>query len=207
MSNQEDKKSENDTKIQLQQGNNSLAIIGNTAPVDLNIRQTVHVHNGKLTPFDSDISEAEDSSQEGQPKQREWPDPKQYTVAKVWTKENNTFCLSTETKGKYDGKVEFALDKGEATKQMNLMMLLCYRWPKGVPLSEIIREIYLDNIQTLRDNPENAKSLLKKLRALVSDIRNKKLAPSGINPDIISPLGIDVTDQDSVTLLVAKLHR
>ena len=203
MSNKEDKKTEDNCKVQVKQGNNSLAIIGNTAPVDLNIRQTVYVNDGKVTPSDQNPPESDDVSPKKPGDQKEWPDPKQFTVAKVWTREDGAYCLSTKTEGQRDGMVEF----GPTTKQMKLMMLLCYKYPKGVSLSEIVDEVYSKEKKKLKDNPEQAKKLLRRICSLVGDIRKGKLAPAGINPDIVSTLGNDTTYQDSVILQVAHLYR
>lgn len=207
MSNKKDKKTESNFNVQLKQGNNSLAIIGNAAPVDLNIKQTVYVQNGKVTPSNENNSDPRDSSTKEQSKQKKRPVPKEYTIAKIWTKEDGSFCLSTETNTKYDGKVEFPLNnQRKATKQMQLMMLLCHNWPDGIHLSELIKEVYPDEMENLREkNLEKAKDLLKKLRSLVSDTR-KRMARCNINPNIISSLGIEANEQDSVTLYVKHLN-
>jgi len=129
-----------------------------------------------------------------------WPDPLMHTVAKCWTTKDGTFCLSTKTQGRYDDKVEF----GPRTLQARLMQLLCYqKWRQQLAKSgqeqehdrafdmtmlvDLIGELYPEELAAARRDTARLKVLLKRLRSLISDIRTKKLEPSGINPDILPP--------------------
>ena len=207
VSDREEKKSANKGNIQVQQGNNSIAIIGNLSPVDLNINQTVHVHNNEAPTADGKPSKPGDVSAAKLPGKREWSNPKKLTTAKIWTKKDGTFCLSTKTDNHSDGMAEFALSNvRKSTKQMRFVMIICHHWPKGVKVSEIVRGVYPEDTNGLRDNNDKAKALLKKVRSLVSDVR-KKLAHSGINPEIVSSLGMEATATDHVSLNVVHLHK
>lgn len=139
---------------------------------------------------------------------RVWPDPKQHTTAKAWTLKSGSFCLSTETERNDDGKVEFPMTlDGEPTKQMQLMRLLCYKHPKAITVAEVIEQVYPDELAQARCDAEALKAVLKKVRTLISDIRNKKLTAAGINPDILSPLDVESTGTAEITLNVAHLHK
>jgi hypothetical protein len=140
--------------------------------------------------------------------QRVWPDPKEHTTAKAWTLKNGTFCLSTETERNDDGKVEFPMTQGgKPTKQMQLMRLLCYKHPKALAVAQVIEQVYPDELAQARCDAEALKAVLKKVRTLVSDIRNKKLAAAGINPGILSPLDYEITGTAEITLNVVHLHK
>lgn len=136
-----------------------------------------------------------------------WPDPKQHTTAKIWTVKSGAFCLSTTTERKDDGKVEFALVYGKPTKQMQLMRLICFMHPKGIKVAKVIEQVYPEEIAEARRDADLLKGLLKKIRSLISDIRNKKLSPAGINPDILPPLDIEITGNTKIGLHIAHLHK
>jgi hypothetical protein len=135
-----------------------------------------------------------------------WPDPKEHTTAKVWTRKDDTFCLSTKTEGGQDGMVEFALQSGVMTKQAKLMYLVGDKWPNGVSVREIIPQVYSEEKNNIIENPKLLPPLVKKIRSLVSDIR-KKLDRAGINPDILPPLNMEATPNVTIRLNVAKLHK
>jgi len=138
---------------------------------------------------------------------RTWPDPKQHTTAKAWTVKSKSFCLSTTTERKDDGKVDFSMVDGKPTKQMQLMRLLCFMHPKAVAVAKVIEQVYPEELANARRDAAALKGLLKKIRSLISDIRNKKLGPAGINPEILPPLDIEITDATEITLNVAHLHK
>ena len=154
-------------------------------------------------PADADVS----ASQPAMP-ERTWPDPKQNTIAKAWTLKTGAFCLSTETESKDDGKVEFPMTlDGRPTKQMQLMRLLCYTHPKALTVAKVIEQVYPDELTQASRDAEALKAVLKKVRTLISDIRNKKLAAAGINPDILSPLDVEITGTAEIALNVVHLHK
>jgi len=135
------------------------------------------------------------------------PDPKEHTTAKVWTLTNGAFCLSTETDRNDDGKVEFQMMDGKPTKQMQLMRVVCFMHPKAVSVAKVIEQVYPEELAEARRNAAALKGLLKKIRSLISDIRNKKLATAGINPDILPPLDVEITGDTEILLNVAHLHK
>jgi len=153
-----------------------------------------------------------------------WPDPQTHTVAKCWTTKDGAFCLSTKTRGRYNGKVEF----GPRTNQARLMQLLCYqKWQEQLTekereqqlnmsfemtkLADFMAEIYPDDMAAARRDAARGdvarlKALLKRFRSLISDIKTKKLAPAGINPDVLPPLDIESSIDTGLSLRVAHVH-
>jgi hypothetical protein len=139
--------------------------------------------------------------------QRVRPNPKEHTTAKAWTVKSKSFCLSTATESKDDGKVEFPMVDGKPTKQMQLMRLVCFVHPQSVAVAKVIEQVYPEEIADARGDAKVLKGLLKKIRSLISDIRNKKLTPAGINPDILPPLDVEITGTTEIALNVAHLHK
>jgi len=147
-----------------------------------------------------------------------------HTVAKCWTTKDGTFGLSTKTQGRYDGKAEFARD----TIQAKLMQLVCYqKWQEQLAekererqprrsfdmtkLADFLAEIYPDVMAAARCDAARGdaaclKTLLKRFRSLISDIRTKKLEPAGINPDILPALDIESSIDTGLSLRVAHVH-
>jgi len=135
------------------------------------------------------------------------PDSLLFTKAKVWTTKDKSLHLSTETRGAKDGDVIFPYGNTGPTKQMQLMRLLIFKWcrgkgrqNKGAKVLEIIEQVYPERLEGLSLNKEEVGAVMKCIRSLFSDIRNKKLAPSGINPDILPALDVDITTETRVTL-------
>jgi hypothetical protein len=141
------------------------------------------------------------------PTDRTWPDPQQNTTAKAWTINSRAFCLSTTTGGQSDGKAEFPFGNGKPTKQMQLMKLLCFMHPKAIKIAGIIEQVYPDEFLKAQRDGKVLERLIKRIRSLVSDIRNKKLAPAGINPEILPTLDIEITAKTELVLHVAKVHK
>jgi hypothetical protein len=136
------------------------------------------------------------------------PDPKRHTTAKVWTTKDGSLWMSTKTNGRADGKVHFPLnDNGSPTYQMQFMRLICFRHPKPVLLKDVMREVYPEEFAMIGRSPNGAKNLLRKVRSLVSDVRTKKFAKAGLNPDILPPLSFESSVETGISLQLAKLHR
>ena len=172
------------------------------------IRASVPVYSATVRPVvltDRPGETAVAAGASNKPK-KAWPDPQTHTVAKCWTTKDGTFCMSTKTQGRYDGKVKFPLLNGKPTKQMQLMKVLCFEHPNAVPLAKLIDQVYPDSAAKVRTDGAALANLLKTLRTLVSDIRNKKLAPAGINPDILPPLDVEVTANTTLGLRLAHVH-
>jgi hypothetical protein len=152
----------------------------------------------------------EKTKQEERTKQEETrtlPDPSQHTTAKVWMTKNSTYHISTKTNGQKDGQVDFTPNKnGEMTKQMQLMMLLVEKWPKGTNLAGIVSACYSQERGKMPHDVEFANKLLKRVRALVSDVRNK-LEKTDINPDIITPLSVESVSETPVKLRVFMISK
>jgi len=172
------------------------------------VRASVPVYSATVRPIvltDRPGETAVAAGASNKPK-KVWPDPQTHTVAKCWTTKDGTFCMSTKTQGRYDGKVEFPLWNGSPTRQMQLMKVLCFEHPNAVPLAKLIDQVYPDSAAKVRTDGAALANLLKTLRTLVSDIRNKKLAPAGINPDILPPLDVEVTANTTIGLRLAHVH-
>jgi len=139
---------------------------------------------------------------------RAWPRPEEHTTAKVWTVKDGALRMSTKTDGRHDGTVEFApTTPGELTYQMRFMQTVCLKFPRATTLAEVIEQVYPDDWAKVRQNPGLLKSALRKLRSLVSDIRNRKLAKAGLNPDILPSLSIEASMETGIALRLAHLHR
>ena len=191
-----------------------------TAPTS-QVRASVPVYSAAVRPVVLGASPQEPGRTE-QPEHRPgktWPDAQTHTVAKCWTTKDGAFCLSTKTQGRCDGKVEFARD----TIQSRLMHLVCYqKWQQQLAekereqqpnrsfemtkLADFITEIYPDDVAAARRDATLLKALLKRFRSLISDIRTKKLEPSGINPNILPALDIESNIDTGLSLRVAHVH-
>jgi hypothetical protein len=173
------------------------------------LRASVPVYSATVRPvvLDGRPPEQATSAEPESKPTRAWPSPLEHTVAKVWTTKDGTFCLSTKTKAQRDGECRFPLWNGEATKQMRLMMVLCHKHPAEVRLATVIEQVYPESKAEVLRNANGLLGLLKKVRSLVSDIRNKKLAPAGINPDILPPLDMEITADTAIGLRLAHVHR
>ncbi|MGE0769297.1 MAG: hypothetical protein AB7L90_22875 [Hyphomicrobiaceae bacterium] len=139
---------------------------------------------------------------------REWPDPQEHTTGKYWTRQDGVICLSTKTDGNHDGTVEFApTTSGELTFQMRFMQVMCFKFPNAITLAEIIEQVYPQDYATARRDPAMLRRIVAKLRALVSDIRKRKIAKAGLNPDILPGLSVDAPMDAGIGLRLANLRR
>lgn len=164
--------------------------------------------SGRLTAFSKAAEQLGLPKPDRQQEYKPWPDPKRYTTAKYWTKKDGSFCLSTKTNGRRNGKVQFALrEDGKPTYQTQFMQLLCYHWPKPAKLKHIIEEVYFEDSSMIHSGEKRVSDTLRNIRGLVSDIRIKKLRKAGINPDILPSLSIASSLETGISLQVAKLHR
>jgi hypothetical protein len=190
------------------------------------VRASVPVYSATVRPvvLGASPSEPGDGTEPKSQPGKTWPDPQMHTVAKCWTTKNGTFGLSTKTQGRYDGKAEFARD----TIQARLMQLVCYKkWQQQLAekererqpnrsfemtkLADFLSEIYPDDMaaarrDAARHDATRLKTLLKRFRSLISDIRTKKLERSGINPDILPALDIESSIDTGLSLRVAHVH-
>lgn len=139
---------------------------------------------------------------------RTWPPPGEHTTAKLWTRKDGVLCLSTKTDGIRDGRVEFAPTvAGELTNQMRFMQVMSLIFPETATLATVMEQVYPKEFAAARLGGAALQSTLRKLRSLVSDIRTKKLARAGLNPDILPPLNIESSPETGIGLRLAHLHR
>lgn len=116
--------------------------------------------------------------------------------------------MSTKTDGKHDGTVEFPpTDSGKPTFQMRFMQLLCFKHATSVSLAEVIQQVYPDDYTSALGDAIALGKMLRKLRTLVSDIRNRKFAKANLNPDILPSLSIEASMETGIALRLAHLHR
>jgi len=171
------------------------------------VRVSVPVYSTTVRPIVMGASSGRDEvAEEKKPEsKRTWPDPQTHTTAKCWTKKDGTFCLSTKTQGCYDGEVEFPMRNGAPTKQMQLMKVLCFTHPREMNLATLIDQIYPER-NNVRKEAKALADLLKNIRTLISDIRNKKLVPSGINPEVLPARDFEVTEKTTICLRLACVH-
>ncbi|MFC1552603.1 hypothetical protein ACFL6P_08585, partial [Candidatus Latescibacterota bacterium] len=130
------------------------------------------------------------------------PDPLENTVLNYWTSEEGTVLnISTVTNGNKDGDVSFPLNRnGIMTKQRIILeMLLC---SNSVSVADIIQACYSDE---MKDTKQITK-IMSRVRSQISAIRLKKFRENGINPDILTPLGNDVSQKNKVRLRVKKSY-
>lgn len=136
------------------------------------------------------------------------PSPSKHTTGKCWTRKNGVVCISTKTDGVYDGQVEFApTPAGELTYQMRFVQLMCFKFPEAATLAEVIEQVYPDEFAKVRGDADALRKLLRKLRSLVSDVRNKKFGKANLNPDILPPLSVEASLQAGIRLRLAHLHQ
>jgi hypothetical protein len=185
------------------------------------VRASVPVYSAAVRPvvLGASVPESGNATEPENRPNTARPDPQVHTVAKCWTTKDGTFGLSTKTQGRYDGKAEFARDSIQA----KLMQLMCYqkwqeqlagkereRQPKRsfemTKLADFLSEIYPDDMAAARRDAARLKTLLKRFRSLISDIRTKKLEPAGINPDILPALDIESRIDTGLSLRVAHVH-
>ncbi|TWU04176.1 hypothetical protein CA54_60580 [Symmachiella macrocystis] len=139
--------------------------------------------------------------------EREWPDPNEHTTAKVWTVKSGALKISTKTDGHPDETVEFSPNQdGTPTKQLQLMRLLCFKFPVPVTFSTILEEVYPGALVESPREPETLKSTLAKIGTLVSDC-GKKLEKAGLNLRILPSLKIEPTRGTAISLQLRSLHR
>ncbi len=136
--------------------------------------------------------------------EKSWPDPEEHTVAKFWTREDGVFCFSTRTQGHEDGRVEFAPVNNKPTNQMQLMNVLLFKHPTEVSLATLIEQVYPESKEKVRNDGAELARTLKNLRTLISDVRNKKMTPAGINPEILP--SIDIETQRNATICLRLAH-
>lgn len=135
-------------------------------------------------------------------------DPKEYTVAKMWTTKDGILRISTKTEGQRDGEVEFAPSaSGESTLQMRLMQHLCFIFPASATLREVMEQVYREEFATIGDSLAAQKDMLHRFRSLVSDVRIKKLQKAGLNPQILPQLNVEASTETGIQLRLAHLHR
>lgn len=140
--------------------------------------------------------------------ERVWPDPSAHTTAKVWTRKDGVICLSTKTDSAHDGRVEFPpTPSGDLTYQMRFVQFMCFKHPATATLAEVIAQVYPEEYASVSTDAAGLKNILRKLRSLVSDVRMKKLAKAGLNPDILPPLSVEVSLEVGIGLRLAHLHR
>ena len=128
-------------------------------------------------------------------------DPSQNTRLNCWTTNNgDVFKISTVTNDENEGEASFKLYCGKMSKERALMYKLID--DRKVTVEEIIHLCYPDEIYLL--SGKHLKELAKlytKVKALVHGIR-KKLTKAGINNEIITPLGFNIFENDTVYLRV-----
>lgn len=190
------------------------------------VRASVPVYSATVRPvvLGANVPESSDATEPESRPGTTRPDPQMHTVAKFRTIKDGTFCLSTKTQGRHDGKVEFE----PRSYQARLMHLLCHqKWQEQLAekerkrqprrsfdltkLADFLAEIYPDDMAAARGDAARGdaarlKALLKRFRSLISDIRTKKLEPAGINPDILPALDIESGIDTGLSLRVAHVH-
>ena len=181
---------------------NLLSSAAATLP-SLEVRASVPVYSATVRPVvlaERPLDEADAADKACAQTKQAWPDPQTQTTAKFWTTKDGTFCLSTKTQGRYDGKVEFhyVLDP---TKQMAHKVYASTS--NKMALAELIDQVYPKSKEKVRGDGAALGALLKTLRTLISDIRNKKLSPAGINPEILPSLDVEVTSNTTIGLRLA----
>jgi len=136
------------------------------------------------------------------------PDPELHTTATAWRKKGSIF-LRTKTDGVLDGEVEFALQDGRISKQMDLIWKLLLAWKSGIAFRDIARQLYKDEFREACRTDDRALMTLvaKRVRGLVHDIRTKKLLPAGINPDILPTVLKPKSPASLVRLRLCSLDR
>lgn len=136
------------------------------------------------------------------------PNPEEHTTAKVWTIKSGAIRMSTKTDKNHDGQVEFApLENVPQTFQMKFIQLITFKYPDPISLGDVIHQVYPDDYATALGDATALAKVLRKVRTLVSDIRIKKFAKAGINPDVLPSLSIEASKDTGIALRLAHLHR
>ena len=140
--------------------------------------------------------------------ERVWPDPAKHTVGKVWTVKGGEIRMSTKTDCCRDGTVEFPpLEHGKHTLQMKLIRHLCFTWPKQIKIVEMMEQVYTEEFRAAGRDKKSVSKIFQKLRSLVSDIRNRKFAKAGLNPEILPSLNPETAFETGFGLRLLKLYR
>lgn len=112
-------------------------------------------------------------------------DPELQCHAKFTRRADDALVLSVRNNGDPAREVVFEPQGGRPSKQLQVMRLLCHRWPKPVSFRDGITAAYGDDWASRSgNNKEDVVAVADKFRALLSDIR-KKLEKHGIDPDIV----------------------
>lgn len=137
----------------------------------------------------------------------ERPDPKVCTTGEVEVTIKGALTLRTFTNGTLDDEVTFAGLNPVGAKQRQLMLMLVNAWPHGVPLRNIVEEVYGDEVRGRVDDAAGLRMIQKSVAQLFRDIRHKKLEPKHLNPDILPLLSSPACARGRVALRLAKLTR
>ena len=132
-------------------------------------------------------------------------EPHQDTILRWWWRKDGSIAINTETKGKPNGKIEFSLNGGFATKQQNLMLLLIENHPNEIPLSKVINDIYPDDRVTSIKTLKELREPINRVRSLVNAIRDK-LEKNGSPPNIIPAVNMDSGLNYNMKLNVFKIY-
>ena len=151
--------------------------------------------DAKHEPQAADVQGADDDIErmEGAEEGESWPDPTEYTMAKVWHTKDDALHFSTKTKKKSDGQVTLRLHHGEPTKQMKILRLLAVKWPEPASIKELLETAY----------PHPEANDIRNLCDVVYELR-KKLEGAGCNPDILPKLRHKNVDPNTTLSLRAK---
>ena len=87
---------------------------------------------------------------------------------------------------------------------MQLMNVLLFKHPTEVSLATLIEQVYPESKEKVRNDGAELARTLKNLRTLISDVRNKKMTPAGINPEILP--SIDIETQRNATICLRLAH-
>ncbi len=131
-------------------------------------------------------------------------DPGRDTKLRWWLRKDGSLAIHTITFGNVDGKVEFSLQSGSATKQQKFVMLLIHNHPNPVILSEVLHSIYPDLPLTPGKDAKEIRIHINRARALVNAIR-KKLKAGGIPKEILPSVKLDVDLYYKLRLNVAEI--
>lgn len=136
------------------------------------------------------------------------PEPEVHTTAVAWRRNGSAF-LRTETNGAVDGELAFITPESGDSKQGRLLWWLLLKWPHGLSFREIALEFYgVDYRAALKADDRQAMAVVaKRVRALIHDIRFKRLAPSGINVEILPSIMKTRSGRSEVRLRLADLDR
>ena len=74
-------------------------------------------------------------------------------------------------------------------------------------LTEGRQEVYPDDYAAAISDQALMLKTLHKFRTLVSDIRCRKLAKAGLNPNILPTFSVEASLNDGICLCLAHLHR